>query len=82
MSIFSRILYAVKETDPRRAAAMKKVGALAKACDASLELFHAISAPLFQIVSVWSSRLPTSFASRRMPMPAIVRSAATSPSIV
>ena len=47
MSIFSRILYAVKETDPRRAAAMKKVGALAKACDASLELFHAISAPLF-----------------------------------
>lgn len=47
MSVFSRILYAVKDTDPRRATAMKKVFALAKACDASLELFHAVSAPLF-----------------------------------
>jgi len=47
MSTFSRILYAVKDTDPRRAAATKKVAAMAIASDASLELFHAISAPLF-----------------------------------
>jgi nucleotide-binding universal stress UspA family protein len=47
MSIYSRILYAVKDTDPRRASALRKVIALARACDARLDLFHAVSTPLF-----------------------------------
>jgi universal stress protein E len=47
MSLFNRILYAVKDTDPRKSREFVKVCALAKACDASLELFHAISAPLY-----------------------------------
>lgn len=47
MSIYSRILYALKDTDPRRAAAFDKVVALARACDAKLDLFHAVSSPLF-----------------------------------
>ena len=47
MSIYSRILYAIKDTDPRLAPGFGKVISLAKACDAKLELFHAVSAPLF-----------------------------------
>lgn len=47
MSIYSRILCAVRDTDARRAAVLTKVISLAQACDAKLELFHAISAPLY-----------------------------------
>src|SRR5689334_11087899 len=47
MSIYTRILYAVKDTDPRRTGPLRKVIGLAKACDASLDLFHAVSTPLF-----------------------------------
>jgi universal stress protein E len=47
MSAIRRILYAVKDPDPRRERGVSKAVALAKACGASLELFHAISAPLF-----------------------------------
>src|SRR5688500_9578755 len=47
MSAIRRILYAVKDPDPRRERGVAKAVALAKACGASLELFHAISAPLF-----------------------------------
>jgi len=47
MSAIRRILYAVKEPDPRRDAGAAKAAALAKACGATLELFHAVSAPLF-----------------------------------
>lgn len=47
MSIYSRILCAVRDTDPRRATALSKVFALAQACGARLELFHAVSAPLY-----------------------------------
>ena len=47
MSVFSRILYAVKSTDPRHESGLVKVARLARSCDAQLELFHAISTPLF-----------------------------------
>jgi universal stress protein E len=47
MSIYSRILYAVKDTDPRTTVGLGKVIALAKACEARLDLFHAVSTPLF-----------------------------------
>jgi universal stress protein E len=47
MAIFSRILFAVKDTDPRRPQTLAKAIALAKACDASLELFHAVSTLLY-----------------------------------
>ena len=47
MSVFSRILFAVKDTDPRRPHGLAKVIALAKAGDAALDLFHAVSAPLY-----------------------------------
>jgi universal stress protein E len=47
MSIYSRILCAVRDTDPRRTPIVAKAFALARACDAKLELFHAISAPLY-----------------------------------
>jgi universal stress protein E len=47
MSVFARILYAVKNPDPRHEPGLAKAVALARACDASLELFHAISTPLF-----------------------------------
>lgn len=46
MPAIRRILYAVKEPDPRRERGVEKAAALARACGASLELFHAISAPL------------------------------------
>jgi len=47
MSVFNRILFAVKDTDPRRPHGLAKVIALAKAGDAALDLFHAVSAPLY-----------------------------------
>jgi len=47
MSIYPRILCAVRDTDPRRASALAKVFAFAQACEARLELFHSISAPLY-----------------------------------
>jgi universal stress protein E len=47
MSQIRRILYAVKDPDPRRDRGAAKAIALAKSCGASIELFHAISAPLF-----------------------------------
>jgi universal stress protein E len=47
MSVFSRILFAVKDTDPRRPHGLTKVIALAKAGDAAIDLFHAISVPLY-----------------------------------
>lgn len=46
MSVFNRILYAVKDTDPRHESGFIKVAKLARSCDAQLELFHAISTPL------------------------------------
>lgn len=46
MFVYSRILYALRDTDPRHATGLAKVTALAKACNAELDLFHAISAPL------------------------------------
>jgi universal stress protein E len=46
MFVYSRILYAIRDTDPRHAAGLAKVIALAKACNAKLDLFHAISQPL------------------------------------
>jgi universal stress protein E len=46
MFVYDRILYAIRDTDPRHAAGLAKVTALAKACNARLDLFHAISAPL------------------------------------
>jgi universal stress protein E len=47
MAAIHRILYAVKEPDPRRDTGAAKAVALAKACGATLELFHAVSTPLF-----------------------------------
>ena len=47
MSPIRRVLYAVKDPDPRRDRGAAKAIALAKSCGASIELFHAISAPLF-----------------------------------
>jgi universal stress protein E len=47
MSAIRRILYAVKDPDPRRDTGAAKAVALAKACGATLELFHAVSVPLF-----------------------------------
>lgn len=47
MSIYSRILFAVKDTDPRRSSGLAKVVTLAREFGASVELFHAISAPLY-----------------------------------
>jgi universal stress protein E len=53
MITFGRILFAVKDTDPRRAGSLAKgnslakVIALAKASSATLELFHAVATPLF-----------------------------------
>jgi universal stress protein E len=47
MSIYGRILYAVKDTDPRAVVGLGKVIALARACKAKLDLFHAVSTPLF-----------------------------------
>lgn len=41
------ILYAVKEPDLAAELGIAKVAALAKSCGASLELFHAVSTPLF-----------------------------------
>ena len=45
-SAIRRILYAVKDPDPHCERGVAKAAALAKACGASLELFHAISTPL------------------------------------
>jgi universal stress protein E len=42
-----KILYAVKEPDLIAETGIAKVAALAKACGASLELFHAVATPLF-----------------------------------
>lgn len=47
MSAIRRILYAVKNPDPRRDRGVSKAVALAKAFGAKLELFHAVSSPLF-----------------------------------
>ncbi|HTU67577.1 MAG TPA: universal stress protein [Steroidobacteraceae bacterium] len=47
MSLYDRILYAIRDTDPRRARGLAKVISLARACNAHLELFHAVSSPLF-----------------------------------
>jgi universal stress protein E len=47
MSAIRRILHAVKDTDQRAAPAVEKAAALARACGARLELFHAVSTPLF-----------------------------------
>lgn len=47
MPIYGRILCALKDTHPRNASALVKALALARAGDASLELFHAVSAPIY-----------------------------------
>ena len=47
MFVYNRILYAIRDTDPRHAAGLAKVTALARACNARLDLFHAISEPLW-----------------------------------
>ena len=46
MSSIHKILFAIRDPDESREGGIAKVASLAKACDASLELFHAISTPL------------------------------------
>lgn len=47
MKPFERILFAVKDPDARRHAGIEKAAALARKLGATLELFHAISTPVF-----------------------------------